>query len=91
MRVFLDLAGQLLCVISFAVQQFCVGRGSARVCSTVFVTNKVVLGNEYLVTQVWTVGQNVARNPLSSKKAMESASTGERPEMFAVVALADRR
>ena len=48
-------------------------------------------GNEYFLTQVWTVGQNVARNPLSSKKAMESASTGERPEPFTVVALADRR
>jgi len=48
-------------------------------------------GNKYFLAQVWTVGQTVARNPLSSKKAMESASTGERPEMFAVVALADRR
>ena len=47
--------------------------------------------NEYFLTQVWTVGQNVARNPLLSKKAMESASTGERPETFTVVALADRR
>jgi len=48
-------------------------------------------GNEYSLTQVWTAGQNVARNPLSSKKAMESASIGERPETFTVVALADRR
>jgi hypothetical protein len=48
-------------------------------------------GNEYFLTQVWTAGQNVARNPLSSKKAMESASSGESPETFTVVALADRR
>ena len=48
-------------------------------------------GNEYFLTQVWTVGQDVARNPMLSKKAMESASTGERPETFTVVALADRR
>ena len=47
--------------------------------------------NEYFLTQVWTVGQNVARNPLLSKKAMESASIGERPETFTVVALANRR
>ena len=38
-----------------------------------------------------TVGQNVAHNPLESKKAMERASTGERLETFTVVALADRR
>ena len=48
-------------------------------------------GNEYFLAQVWTAGQTVARNPLSSKKAMEVASTGERPEMFTVVALADHR
>jgi hypothetical protein len=48
-------------------------------------------GNEYFLTQVWTAGQNVARNPLSSKKAMESANNGERPESFTVVALADSR
>ena len=48
-------------------------------------------GNEYFLAQVWTAGQTVARNPLSSKKAMEVASTGERPETFTVVALVDRR
>ena len=48
-------------------------------------------GNEYFLAQVWTAGQTVARNPLSSKKAMEVASTGERPETFTVVALADHR
>ena len=48
-------------------------------------------GKEYFLTQVWTVGQNVARNPLKSKKAMESASTGERRETITVVALADHR
>ena len=48
-------------------------------------------GNEYFLAEVWTAGQDVARNPLSSKKAMESASNGEKPETFAVVARADRR
>jgi hypothetical protein len=48
-------------------------------------------GNEYFLAEVWTAGQDVARNPLSSKKAMESASNGERPEAFTVVALADSR
>ena len=48
-------------------------------------------GNEYFLAEVWTAGQDVARNPLSSKKAMESASNGEKPEAFTVVALADRR
>jgi hypothetical protein len=48
-------------------------------------------GNEYFLAQVWTAGQNVARNPLSSKKAMEIASTGERPETFTIMALVDRR
>jgi hypothetical protein len=48
-------------------------------------------GYEYFLAEVWTAGQDVARNPLSSKKAMESASNGEKPEAFTVVALADRR
>ena len=48
-------------------------------------------GNEYFLAEVWTAGQDVARNPLSSKKAMESASNGERPEAFTVVALAGSR
>jgi hypothetical protein len=48
-------------------------------------------GNEYFLAEVWTAGQDVARNPLSSKRAMESASNGEKPETFTVVALADRR
>ena len=48
-------------------------------------------GNDYFLAQVWTAGQNVARNPLSNKRAMETASSGEKPETFTVVALADRR
>lgn len=48
-------------------------------------------GNEYFLAEVWTAGQDVARNPLSSKNTMESASNGERPEAFTVVALADSR
>ena len=48
-------------------------------------------GSEYFLAQVWTAGQNVARNPLSSKRAMETASSGERLETFTVAALVDRR
>jgi len=48
-------------------------------------------GNEYFLTQVWTAGQNVARNPLSSKHAMEVAGGGERPQTFTILALADHR
>ncbi len=48
-------------------------------------------GDEYFLAQVWTAGQNVARNPLSSKRAMEIAGSGGTPESFTVIALADRR
>ena len=48
-------------------------------------------GDEYFLTQVWTAGQNVARNPLSSNKAMEIASSGGKPETLTVIALADHR
>jgi len=41
--------------------------------------------------EVWTVGQTVARNPLSSKKAMEIAGSGGKPETRVVIALADAR
>jgi hypothetical protein len=45
-------------------------------------------GNEYFLAQVWTAGQNVARNPLSSKRAMEVASSGDMPETRTIIALA---
>jgi hypothetical protein len=48
-------------------------------------------GDEYFLTQVWTAGQNVARNPLSGKKAMEIASSGGKPETKIVLALAGDR
>jgi hypothetical protein len=48
-------------------------------------------GNEYFLAQVWTAGQNVARNPLSSKRAMEIATGGVAPQTFTVLALSDRR
>ena len=48
-------------------------------------------GDEYFLTQVWTTGQNVARNPLSTKRAMEIASSGGTPQTFTVLALADHR
>ena len=48
-------------------------------------------GNEYFLAQVWTAGQDVARNPLSGKRAMEIASSGRTPEMKIVLALADAR
>jgi hypothetical protein len=48
-------------------------------------------GDEYFLEQVWTAGQNVARNPLSTKRAMEVASSGGKPQTITVIALADRR
>jgi hypothetical protein len=48
-------------------------------------------GEEYFLMQVWTAGQNVARNPLSTKRAMEIASSGVAPQTFTILALADRR
>jgi hypothetical protein len=47
--------------------------------------------DEYFLSQVWTGGQNVARNPLSSKRAMEIAGSGGTPETLTVIALADHR
>jgi hypothetical protein len=48
-------------------------------------------GDEYFLTQVWTAGQNVARNPLSTKRAMEIASSGGKPQTFTILALTDHR
>jgi hypothetical protein len=48
-------------------------------------------GNAYFLVQVWTAYQNVARNPLSGKRAVEIASSGGRPETKIVIALADAR
>ena len=48
-------------------------------------------GDDYYLVQVWTAGQNVARNPLSSKRAMEIASSGGKPQTFTVLALTDHR
>ena len=48
-------------------------------------------GNKYFLAQVWTAGQNVARNPLSSKRAMEIASSGVTPQTFTILALSDHR
>jgi len=48
-------------------------------------------GNAYSLAQVWTAGQNVGRNPLSSKKAMEIARSRVAQQTFTILALADRR
>jgi hypothetical protein len=48
-------------------------------------------GDVYFLVQVWTAGQNVGRNPLSSKKAMEIARSGVAQQTFTILALADRR
>ena len=45
-------------------------------------------GDEYFLAQVWTGGQNVVRDPLSSKRATEIASSGSMPETRTIVALA---
>lgn len=43
-------------------------------------------GSEYFLAQVWTAGQNVARNPLSGKKAMEIASSGAFQRTLTIIA-----
>jgi hypothetical protein len=43
--------------------------------------------DEYFLAQVWTGGQNVTRNPISSKRAMEIASSGGMPETRTIIAL----
>jgi hypothetical protein len=48
-------------------------------------------GDEYFLTQVWTAGQNLARNSLSNKRAMEIASSGGKPQTFTILALSDHR
>ncbi len=48
-------------------------------------------GTEYFLGEVRTTGQNVSRKPLSGKKAMQLASSGEKPETLAVFALAEPR
>ena len=48
-------------------------------------------GDEYFLTQVRTAGQNVARNPLSTKRAMEIAGSSGKPQTFTVLALTDHR
>ena len=48
-------------------------------------------GDEYFLEQVWTAGQNVARNPLPTQRAMEIASSGVATQTFTILALADRR
>ena len=48
-------------------------------------------GDDYYLVQVWTAGQNVARNPLSTKRAMEIASSGGTPQTMTVIALSAGR
>ena len=48
-------------------------------------------GNEYFLEQVWTAGENLARNPLSGKRAMELASGGPLPQTTTIIALATGR
>ena len=43
-------------------------------------------GNEYFLTQVWVKGDNVARNPLISKRQSDIARSGVRPSLTTVLA-----
>jgi hypothetical protein len=43
-------------------------------------------GNEYFLTQVWTKGESVARNPYVSKRAIEIAQSGVHPDTEIVLA-----
>jgi hypothetical protein len=43
-------------------------------------------GGEYFLTQVWAKGENVARNPYISKRAIELAQSGSRSDTEIVLA-----
>jgi hypothetical protein len=45
-------------------------------------------GNEYFLAQVWTKGDNVARNPFISKRAIEIAQSGVRSDTMVILAYA---
>ncbi len=47
-------------------------------------------GDEYFLVQVWTKGDNVARNPMVSPRAMELARAGSHPEDMIVLAYAGK-
>lgn len=47
-------------------------------------------GNEYVLAQVWCKGDNVARNPIVSKRTMELARSGSRPDSQIILAYAGR-
>ncbi len=47
-------------------------------------------GNEYFLVQIWTAGDKVARNPFVSKRALELAQAGYRPEDQIIPAFAGR-
>lgn len=47
-------------------------------------------GHEYFLTQVWTQGENVARNPLVTKRQAEIALNGVRPVSTVILAYAGR-
>jgi hypothetical protein len=48
-------------------------------------------GDEYFLAQVWTLGQTVGRNPISSQRAMDLASNGSSRQTWTVLAEANRR
>ena len=47
-------------------------------------------GNEYFLAQVWTKNETVARNPYISKRAIELAQSGNRPDTEIVMAYIGR-
>jgi hypothetical protein len=47
-------------------------------------------GDQYFLAQVWTAYQNVSRNAMSSKRAMEIASSGALPQTTTIIALTGR-
>ena len=48
-------------------------------------------GDEYFLTQVWTQGESVARNPMLSKRATSMASNGSSRQTWTVLAEANGR
>jgi len=48
-------------------------------------------GDEYFLALVWTGGQTVGRNPISSKRAMDRANNGSPLQTWTVLAEANHR
>jgi hypothetical protein len=48
-------------------------------------------GSEYFLTEIWSGGEDVSRNPPLGKKAVELASSGATPQTTTLIALGRNR